>query len=120
MLKYCPNKHQSQKCVINSCLNVLKFVFVWFVTFDVIRKLGSAVFFDGYTVFADLCSDLITFVSEEIGINSITLDNINLDDDNFHYFDSETISYVRIMVLYKKYKQRKINVNKKYIKNYYL
>ena len=46
-------------------------------------------------------------------INSITLDNINLDDDNFHYFDSETINYVRIMVLYNKYMQRKISVNKK-------
>ena len=34
ILKYCPDKHQSQKCVINSCLNVLKFVSVWFVTFE--------------------------------------------------------------------------------------
>ena len=38
-----------------------------------------------------------------MGLNSITLDNINFDDDHFDYCDP----HVRLIVWYNKYKQRK-------------
>ena len=34
-------------------------------------------------VFGDLNSDFATFFCNDIGLNSITLYNINFDDDNF-------------------------------------
>ena len=62
-----------------------------------IGKLESAVFSNDYVVFGDLGSHFFTFFSNDIGLNSILLDNINIDDDNFDNCDSETISHVRLM-----------------------
>ena len=74
-----------------------------------IEKLHSAVFSDDFIVFGDLDSDFATFFSEGIGLNSVTLDDINLDDDHFDYCDVETINHVRLIGWYNKYKHRKIS-----------
>ena len=42
-----------------------------------------------------------------MGINTIGLNNINLDDDNFGNGDSQTILHVRLMAWHDKYKQHK-------------
>ena len=47
------------------------------------ETLDSAVFSNEYIVFGDLDSDFVTLFNKDIGFNSIALDNINLDDDNF-------------------------------------
>ena len=46
-----------------------------------IEKLDIALFSNGYTVFGDLNSNFVTFFSNDLGLNSIFLDNINLDDN---------------------------------------
>ena len=50
---------------------------------------------------------MLIFFSEDIGLNSITLVNINLDHDHFDYCDPETINHVRLMGSYNKCKQHK-------------
>ena len=69
-----------------------------------IEKLDSAVFFNDYVAFGDLDSDFVTFFSRDIGLNSITLENINLDDDHFDYCDPETINHVKPMAWHNTYK----------------
>ena len=51
-------------------------------------------FSNDYIVFSDLNSDFVTFF---IGFNSITLDNVNLYDNDFSYCDPKTNNHVRLM-----------------------
>ena len=46
----------------------------------------------------DIHSDIATFFSDDMGLNTIYLNNINLDDANFDNYDPETIIDVRFMV----------------------
>ena len=91
MLKYWHDKYKTQKCVI-------KLLILIFVTSNMIEKLHSAIFSDDYIVFGDL----VTFF-----LNDISLNNINLDEDNFGYCDPESIDHFRLMNWYNKFKQRK-------------
>ena len=72
-----------------------------------IEELDSALLSDEYIVFGDLDSDFVIFHSKDIGLNSVTLDNNNLDDRHFDYCDQETINHVRLVEWRNKYKQRK-------------
>ena len=92
---------------VDSCLLALKFAPDCFVTTKMIEKLDSAVFPDDYIIFSDLDSDFVTLFSEDIGLNSITIDNINLDDDHFDFCDPKTINHVTLTGKYNKYKQNK-------------
>ena len=53
------------------------------------EKLECAVLSNDYIFFGDLDSDFITFFSEDIGLKSITLDNINLHDKYFDHSDPD-------------------------------
>ena len=90
-------------------LALLKFVLDWFITNKLIEELDSAVFSNDYIIFGDLGSDFVTFFSEDIGLNSTTLDNSNLDDKHLDYCDPETITHIRRMGWYNKYKQTKVS-----------
>lgn len=59
-----------------------RLVLDWFVTSNMIENL-SLVFSNDDLVFDDLSSNFVTFFSKDISLNSITLGNINLDNDNF-------------------------------------
>ena len=58
--------------------------------------------------FDDIDSDIVTFFSNEIGLESINLNKINLDDSKFDDSDPETINHVRLIAWYNKFKQRNI------------
>ena len=47
-----------------------------------------------YIVFGDLNFDFVTFLSNDIDLNSISLDNINLDDD-----DDLVISIQKLLIM---------------------
>ena len=47
----------------------------------------------------------ITFFSNDIGLHSINLNNLNLDDDNFDECHPKTINHIRLMARYNRYKQ---------------
>ena len=62
-----------------------------------IDKFDSAIFSDDSIVFGDLESNFATDFSKDIKVNSRTIDNINLSDDNFDHCDPETFSHVRLV-----------------------
>ena len=64
-----------------------------------IEKLDSGALSDDQIVFGDLDSDFVTFFSKSIGLNNITLDNINPSDDQFDYCDPDAITHFRLMGL---------------------
>ena len=100
LLKYCLDKNKTREMSHKAAdyfLLTLKFVPDWFVTSKMIRKLDILLFSNDYIVFGDLEFDFIIFFSSDIDLNSITLDKINLDDDDFDYCDPETINHVKLM-----------------------
>ena len=68
--------------VVDTCLLALKFVCDWLVMNKKIEKLDNAVFFKDGIVFDYIDSDIVTFFSDDIGLNIINLNVINLDDVN--------------------------------------
>ena len=61
----------------------------------------NAVFSNDHIVFSDADSDVVIFFfiffSEDMGLNTPNLDNINFDDDNFNDDDPETIVHGRFV-----------------------
>ena len=97
VLKYCPYKHKAQEMcdkAIDFCLLGLKFVSDWFVRSKMIERIDNGVFSNDYTAFGDF----VTFFSRDIGLNSITLDNINLYNGHCDYCDLKTINHVKPMI----------------------
>ena len=95
-LKHCHNKHKTPEIcdkAVDSYQLALKFVPDWFVESKIIEKRDSAVFSNG---------DI--FFGNNIGLSSIILDNINLDNDNFDDCDPEGINHVRLMGWYNRFK----------------
>ena len=77
----------------------MKFVPDWFVTSKIIEKLDTVVFYNDYIVFGLIVfgSDFVTFFTNDIGPNSITLGKINFDDRNLDDCDAGTINYVKLV-----------------------
>ena len=63
-----------------------------------ITKLFHALLTDHNILFFDEDSGNVTFSSDELGIISLDLNNNNLDDANFYYYDPKNIIQVRILV----------------------
>ena len=85
MLKYCLNRQKdSKKCdkVVDDFLQASKFVPDWFVTNKMIKRLHNVLFSNNDILFFDEGSGNVTFSSDEMGILSVDLNNINLDDVN--------------------------------------
>ena len=57
-----------------------------------------------------IVSDFVALFSHNIGLNTITFDN--LDDDKSDYCDPETFSYLRLMDWYNRFIQRKASKKK--------
>ena len=64
-----------------------------------IKKLYNALFADDDTLFFDEDSNNVTFFSDERGIFSIDLNNINFDVANFSVDDPKTIIYFQTFCL---------------------
>ena len=91
---------------IDDFLPALKFVFNWFVTSN-IKDLDDILFANDYKLFFDEDSGIVLFSSDEMGILSVDLNSINLDEVNFDVDNLETIIHVRLMTRSNRYKQRK-------------
>ena len=93
---------------VDDFLPVLKFVPSWFVTSKMIKNLQNALFTDNDDIlFFDEDFGNVTSSSDEMGILSVDLNNINLEDVNFCEDDPETIIHVRLMACHNRLKQRK-------------
>ena len=67
---------------VGNLLSTLKFISDWFVTSKMIKKLYNTLFADDDILFFDEDSGNDTFSSNEIGILSAIVDNINIDGAN--------------------------------------
>ena len=72
-----------------------------------IETIDNTVFSKDDVLFDDIASDIVTFFSNDIDPNSINLNKISLDDDNFEDCDPKTMNYVRLMAWYDRYKSFK-------------
>ena len=100
MLKHCFDRYKTQEMcdkAVDNFLLALKLVPDWYVTSNIIEKLDNSVFSNDEIVFGDLDSDFVTLFGNDRELSSITLDNINLDDDHFCDCDPETINHFRLM-----------------------
>ena len=88
-------------------VTALKFIPDWFVTGKIIKKLHNALFtHDDILFFVEDCNNA-NFFGDEMGILSVDLNNINLDDINFYGDNPETIIHVRLMAWRNRLKQCK-------------
>ena len=69
-----------------------------------IEKFDSGVLPNNDIVIDEIDSDFVTFFSNDIGLNSITLDNLN--DDVSDDWDPETISFNRLVDWHNRFIQR--------------
>ena len=83
---------------VDGCLTALKFVPDWFVTNKIIKNLYSALFVDGDVLFFHQNSGNVTFSSNKMGILSVDLNNINIDDANY-YEDYPTTIYFWLLTI---------------------
>ena len=130
MLIYCPNRCKTQKKkkkksdeAVNDCLVALKFIPDWIVTSKTLEKFHDALLAnDDYSfsllalLFFDEDFSKVTLFANRMGILSVDLDKINLDDDNNFYEDNpETIIHVKLLAWhnkFEKYEAFKKHINK--------
>ena len=101
-LKYYPDRYKPQKIcdkAVSFYLLALKCVSDQFALSKMIEKLDDAVFSDDYTILNDTDFDIVTFFSNDVGLNSKKLKNVNLGDDNFGNSDPKTNNHVRLWIL---------------------
>ena len=82
MLKQCPDRYKTQVvCDKNFYVSLpaLKFVPDWFPTNKMTEKLDDSVFSNQYTVFGDIDSDIVTFFSNDIGLDSINFNSFTTE-----------------------------------------
>ena len=106
MLRYCLDRCKSQEMpdkAVDDFLPVLKFVSGWFVTSKMTKELRNALFNDDDILFFDEDSANVT-----LGILSVHLNNINLDDVNFYDDGPETTIPVNLVACRNRLKQCKI------------
>ena len=72
-----------------------------------IKKLHNTLFTDDDIPFSDEDSGNVTFFGGEMGIPSVDLNNVNLDDVNVYEDDPEASIHVRLMAWCNRLKQRK-------------
>ena len=99
LIVYCPNKYITQKTcdeAVDDSLTSLKLIPDWFVTSKMIKKLYTDLYADDGLLFFVEDSANVTFCCDEMGILSVNLNNINLDN-TFGEDDLDTIIIIRLL-----------------------
>ena len=94
MLKYCLDRCKTQEIcnkAFDTVLLILKIVLDCFVTSEMLDKLDNIIFCNDNIAIHDINS-ILTFFSDGIGLNTIDLNNINL---NYDEDDPENVIHVR-------------------------
>ena len=92
---------------VNDSLAALKFIPDWFVTSKIIKKHFTALYADDIIIYFNKNSGGIIFSCNEMGVLSIDLNNINLDDSNYNEDGPETIIHVRLLAWHSKFEKHK-------------
>ena len=107
LIVYCPDRFKTQKMcdeAVNDDLSPLEFIPDWFVTSRMIKKLFTTLYADDGLLCFNEDSDNVTFSISEMGILSINLNNINLDN-NFDEDNPDTIILATFLAWYSKFKK---------------
>ena len=99
---YRTDRYKSQKMcdeAVDDSLAALKFIPNWFFTSKMIKKLLTGLYADDNILYFNEDSGDVIFSCNEVGILSVDLNNINLDDTNYVEDDPETIIHVTLMIL---------------------
>ena len=112
ILKHFPDKYMTQEMydrAVDFYLITLKFVSDRFVTNKILEKLDNSLFSNGDIFFHVVDSNTVPFQRDDMGFNTIDLNDNNLGDDgnNFDEDDPETINHVRLVAQRNRFKQRK-------------
>ena len=79
----------------------------WFITVKIFEILKEVVFSNDDKDLDYIDPDIVTFVSDDMGIKTISLNVINLDDNNFNEDGREIVIHVKLIAWCIKYRQRK-------------
>ena len=91
---------------VEDCLGGLKFVPDWFVASKMIKKLFTALYgIENILYFNEYCSN-VTFCCNEMGILSVNLNNIYLDN-NFGENDPYAIIFLKLLAWHSNFKKCK-------------
>ena len=102
VIKYFSKKPIMLKYCLDTCMSALKFVPDWLVTSKMLEILDNIVFSNDDINLNYLDCDIVTFLSDDMDVNTIGLNNINLDDN-----DLEIMIHVRPVAWCNEYKQCK-------------
>ena len=92
---------------VDDCLAELKFFPSQFVTSKMIIKPFTSLFADEKMLYFNEDSSDVTFCCNQMGILSVNLYNINLDDTNYEEDDSDAIVLIRLLAWHIKSEKRK-------------
>ena len=84
--------------IVDTCLLGLKFAPDSFVTSKMREILNKVAFCNDDTDLDYIYPDIVTFFSDYMGINTMSLNIINLDDNSFNEDDPDTIIHVKLIV----------------------
>ena len=90
--------------VVDDSLAAVKLVPDWFVRSKMIKTLYTALYADIGLLFFDEDPGDVTFCCDEMGILSVNLNDINLDN-NSDADDPDTIILIRLLVLHIKFEK---------------
>ena len=79
----------------------------WFIRAKIFEILNEVVFSNDDKDLDYIDPDIVTFVSDDMGIKTISLNVINLDDNNFNEDGREIVIHVKLIAWCIKYRQRK-------------
>ena len=83
-----------------------------FIKSNVIGKHYDVLFSNDDLISGDLKSGFFAFFSNDKGLHIVTLDSINLDDNDFDNFDPETVTHIMLLGWYNRFNQGKARKNR--------
>ena len=107
LIVYCPDKYVTRKMcdeIVDDSLAAVKLIPDWFVRSKMIKTLYTALYADIGLLFFDEDPGDVTFCCDEMGILSVNLNDINLDN-NSDADDPDTIILIRLLVLHIKFEK---------------
>ena len=109
LIVYCPDKYITQRMFdepVDDSLAALKLIPDWFVTSKMFKKLYNGLYADENILYSNKDSSYVTFCFDEIGVLSVNLSDINLDN-NLDEDDPDIIILIRPLLWHRKLKKLK-------------
>ena len=100
LIVYCLDNYKTQiMCdeAADDCLAAKKFIPYWFATSKMIKKRFTVLYADKNILYFNEDSGDAIFSCNEMGILSIDLNKINLDNTNYDEDDPDTIVHIRLL-----------------------